>query len=285
MKTSSFATNLADLNLIVGGRENFTSSPQIENYATSDSMKQMHNHIYYEVFFVTDVPLIIYTDNERKVFLNEIVIVPPHFKHYAEGAINAFKPTFYRLTVSPNAKIMTSFNITNLFKTDDFTVIPLQEDLLPLLKRLSKINQAENNGKAKLDALLHLILLELSDLLTKTKSSNESDTDAGRYSYVDKIDSYVNQIEKALSIKELASIMYLSEKQVSRIIKAEYGCTFTKLVNDRKMIAAAALLKNSTYPISTIISLLGFETENYFYRVFKNYYNTTPLQFRKNSKK
>ena len=285
METNFYATNLEDLNIIVSGRENFTTSPSIEDNASSESMKQMHNHIFYEIFFVTDAPLIIHAENERKVFLNKIVIVPPHFKHYAEGTINTCKPTCYRMTITQNTKSVNANNIVNLFNDDDFTILPFPEDLMPLLKRLSTINQTETNGKIKINALLHLILLEIYDLLSKNKSANESDNDAGKYSYVDKIDIYVNKIDKVLSIKELARIMYLSEKQVTRIIKAEYGCTFTKLVNDKKMIAAAALLKNSTYPISTIISLLGFETENYFYRVFKNYYNTTPLQFRKSLNK
>lgn len=285
MKSSLYATNLEDLNLIVSGRGNFTSSPMIEENVTGESMKQMHNHIFYEVFFVTDVPLLIHTENEKKVFLNKIVVVPPRFKHYAESTINTFKPTCYRIAITPISKKTSHNNIINLFNADDFTVLPLPEDLMPLLKRLSATNQTENNSNAKVNALLRLIMLDLYDLLSKNKNSDEIDNYSGKYSYVDKIDAYVNEIDKVLKIKELASIMYLSEKQVARIIKAEYGCTFTKLVNDKKMIAAAALLKSSTYPISTIISLLGFETENYFYRVFKSYYNTTPLQFRKNSKR
>ena len=79
----------------------------------------------------------------------------------------------------------------------------------------------------------------------------------------------------------MAEHVYLSTKQISRIIKKEYGCTLSQLVTDKKLAAAKKLLKDTDMKIGEIALAVNLGAENYFYLLFKKKYNQTPLQYRK----
>ena len=99
--------------------------------------------------------------------------------------------------------------------------------------------------------------------------------------YVSLIEAYVqkNYAEK-INLSTLAGELYLSTKQVSRIIKKEYDCTFSELINRKRMSAACMLLKNTDMKISDIIKQLNYTSENYFYVLFKKYYGVSPRNYR-----
>ena len=99
--------------------------------------------------------------------------------------------------------------------------------------------------------------------------------------YVSLIETYLqkNYAEK-INLTTLAGELYLSTKQVSRIIKKEYNCTFSELINRKRMSAACMLLKNTDMKISDIIKQLNYTSENYFYVLFKKYYGVSPRKYR-----
>ena len=74
--------------------------------------------------------------------------------------------------------------------------------------------------------------------------------------------------------------MYLSQKQVSRIVKKQYGCTFPELMNQKRMSVAVMLLKNTHLSVSEIAVRVGINNENYFYKLFKERCGVTPLKYR-----
>ena len=142
-------------------------------------------------------------------------------------------------------------------------------------------------GKAKTEALLRLIFLAIGETLeihSEEKGENEQDS---RINYILEIDEFVsnNYAKGNVDMSMLAEKMHLSVRQVSRIIKREFNCSFTELMNQKRMDVASILLIKSELSISQIINELNFETENYFYRVFRKRYGTTPLKYRKLAQK
>ena len=88
---------------------------------------------------------------------------------------------------------------------------------------------------------------------------------------------YTEDIKLATIAKEL----FLSERQVARIIKKAYNCSLSTWIINKKLSVASDLLKNSNKSIAEIIEELNFKTESYFFMLFKQLYGCTPLTYRK----
>ncbi|MBQ8753032.1 MAG: AraC family transcriptional regulator [Clostridia bacterium] len=91
-----------------------------------------------------------------------------------------------------------------------------------------------------------------------------------------------NQVspDNDLSLKELASLLCLSERQTSRFLLNTFNKTFLELVNDAKITYAKLLLAQTTKSTEEIASYCGW-TSKYFYHRFKQETGTTPMKYRK----
>ena len=93
---------------------------------------------------------------------------------------------------------------------------------------------------------------------------------------------YINKnYRRRITVSELADRVHLSERQVARIIRQEYRCSFTELLNNRRLANAVSMLKNTNLSIAQIIERTFYCSPNYFYRVFRKKYGISPLQYRK----
>ena len=100
------------------------------------------------------------------------------------------------------------------------------------------------------------------------------------------IEVFINRnINKKITLKDVSKSIFLSEKQISRIIEREYGCTFSELLAEKRLAIAEVLLKTTDMKISDIASQTFHGTESYFYTVFKNKYGVSPLKYRNITKK
>ena len=129
--------------------------------------------------------------------------------------------------------------------------------------------------------------LILKIFINKTGNFNSNKTrKINRYpnikEYLDVIiKSYINNnIYVKLTLSDVAKHMYLSPKQVSRIIEKEYGCTFSNLITEKRLAVAAVMLKNTDLKISEIAAQTFYGTETYFYSLFKSKYGISPLKYR-----
>ena len=88
---------------------------------------------------------------------------------------------------------------------------------------------------------------------------------------------------KDFTIKDLAKHCCVSESTIYQLFRSRLGQTPIKYINSIKINLAIEHLENSNYSISTISSLVGFNSENHFRKVFREFTGSTPLKFRKQS--
>ena len=81
-------------------------------------------------------------------------------------------------------------------------------------------------------------------------------------------------------IKYYASQCNLSESRFSHIFKIQTGVTPQEYIMSLRINKAKTLLSETALPISTISDMLGFNTHNYFIRVFKKHTGLSPFKFR-----
>ena len=88
-----------------------------------------------------------------------------------------------------------------------------------------------------------------------------------------------------LTIEDLAKSVFLSSRQVRRIIKKQRGCTFSQLITQMKMKSACELLKTTDMKVTEIASRIGYDSLSGFYSAFKSYHKILPKEYRKLNKK
>jgi len=131
-----------------------------------------------------------------------------------------------------------------------------------------------NAGRLELDCFL----LNMLQMLTRSTAS----TEAGP------LPDWLNQalIEFAqpphlsAGVRGLAELADRSPEHVSRTIRRCFGHTATQYVNDLRLQYAARQLRMTSDPILQIAGDAGFENVGYFYRRFKQRFETTPRRFR-----
>ncbi len=275
------STVIEEMKIVLGGDDGFLLFPTANEITSAKQLQAIHTHVYYEFFFAVKKPITIVTENSSKSYESSVVIVPPNVKHFScidKGCDG------YRIMVMPSEikRVPKKTGLLDYVKTDEITAIPLSDEMKRFLLELNEIDFFNSYGRLKGQSILTLLFLEIGRVL-KSEGSRLDGNTFNRYHYIDKIDRFVgkNYALPKVTLADLASELYLSCRQTSRIIKKEYDSTFVELINERKMMASTALLKYTTLTIGEIISALGFETENYFFRKFKKKYGITPLKYRK----
>ena len=83
------------------------------------------------------------------------------------------------------------------------------------------------------------------------------------------------------SLNQLSDQFHVSSSYLSRIIKEEVNCTFSELINEKKLTKAREMLmSDENFKIMDIAEQCGFTSQHYFCRVFKNRFGITPQQAR-----
>ncbi len=82
------------------------------------------------------------------------------------------------------------------------------------------------------------------------------------------------------SLGELSQALHYDVAWLSREIKRETGCTYTELLQDKRLSQAAFLLESTDLSVADISSKAGYENESYFHRIFAKKFGTTPRLYR-----
>lgn len=93
----------------------------------------------------------------------------------------------------------------------------------------------------------------------------------------------LDEIEKnhsSVSLDSIAKKMGYNKNYLSNRIKNLTGKTFTKLLNGEKIKHSAFFLKNTDLNIEQIMFEVGYQNKTYFYKLFKEKFGCTPMQYR-----
>ncbi len=245
------------------------------------NLKAVHQHSTYEIFFVANGCLSIVTENETLNCEHSVVIIPPLVNHYTVA--QELEGNCMYFTVERVAKKQGElYDGIKAQISEKVTVIPLTDDEKFYVNHIA----AAIGGEMSRDSTQPLVSLLFSEIFLRISPQNaqKSISQSKRGKYINTIDIYLAEHYcENITLSDLASELYLCEKQISRIIKNGYGCSLSELVNRRRLAAACMLLKYTTMPVGEIAANVGYEYENYFFTVFKKMYGMTPMEFRESN--
>lgn len=238
-----------------------------------NKIKNVHRHSEHEVFFVPGGEIKIAFEDSSMSFSNSAVIVPAGVGHYTILNSDDCFVAYLRIDRDESGEFSGQISDKPVsYELDDGDCF-----------YLSRLAQAE---RAYPEDCQHLISLLFSRLIREIVPSDFSqkcdETPSNKYAFM--LDRFIDEHYcERITLADLASELYLCERQVSRIIKREYNCSFSDFVNIKRLSVAAMLLKHTKMNISDIARSVGYENYNYFYRVFKKKYCVTPAIYRENS--
>lgn len=94
--------------------------------------------------------------------------------------------------------------------------------------------------------------------------------------------SYINENFKDGSLTDLAGQLNYDLHWLSKEIKNQTGKNFTTLLQEKRMLQASYLLKQTQISIADIIVMVGYENSSFFFRKFKQTYGLSPKKYREN---
>ena len=138
------------------------------------------------------------------------------------------------------------------------------------------IQQNELLIKADLLRIWHyLSLYPETEFVSRTGDEN-------KISLTKSILNFIQQhYREALSLKQMADFLHMSEGQFCRFFKSQVNVTAIEYLNHCRIGAACDLLESSQLTVSSIAIECGYNNISYFNRIFRKYMHCTPKEYRK----
>lgn len=139
-------------------------------------------------------------------------------------------------------------------------------------------NKMSLHSSVETQGILYQLMAKFLELI-RMKSNN---TDIR----INKSLLYIHEnIDKDISIDQLADIACITEDHFIRLFKKEMNYTPTKYINLKKMEKAQLFLLTTNLPVRSIAFDLSIDNISYFNRIFKQHTGKTPTQYREEYKR
>lgn len=85
---------------------------------------------------------------------------------------------------------------------------------------------------------------------------------------------------RTASLSGVAAAHHVSLSYLSTEIKRATGSTFKQLLCQKRLDAAARMLRETRLPVQEICAAVGYDNTSYFHRLFRTQYGITPKEYR-----
>ena len=83
-----------------------------------------------------------------------------------------------------------------------------------------------------------------------------------------------------ITLRELASKLFVSDSYLSKLFRQELGTSFTDYLNKSRVEHSIDLMQSTELSLLEISGMVGFEDQSYFTKVFKRITGETPRQYK-----
>lgn len=248
----------------------------------------LHHHDFYELYFFISGGVSYDVDGRSYLLCSgDILLISPnelHQPHFEEVVdyerIVLWLSKKYLEELSTSEVVLTKcFQLMKNANKNLLRLVPkFSEEIRELLKRINKINIEKSYGYEMLsESLLKQLLIELvlhiennpNGLIMYYTTSNLI------YSIIKYIDK---NLEKELSLDNLAEKHYISKFYLSHEFKKNMGTTLYRYITQKRLILAKELILQNK-PIKEVYLSCGYNDLSSFFRMFKKEYGITPKEY------
>lgn len=216
-----------------------------------------------------------FNNKKFSLFKNELIIIPNNTPHlYYSDNLDPWDILWVHFKGYYTDYYFKNYKFDNTIECtlDDFRFVKIL---------FSEIFEALEGGLTENNLVLSSQIL--SHILSIITLRNKFDTKAtnNKSIYIDQAIVFMkNNINRPLSLDDIANNVGLSRSHISLIFKDETGYSPVDFFTHLKIQKSCTMLKYSDMPIKEISATLGFNDQYYFSRVFKKIIGCSPLQYR-----
>lgn len=262
-----------------------TVSENEETFSVSD----IHNHVSAELFAVLKGKIEIITEGGN-LLLNQgdLAIVPPWFPHCMICTESGSRVAEFGFICEKRIKGKTNDLYNKLLRYVAGDRVSVYRQVPDLCHNAAEILSENINCSEVLTALRTVeLLLSISDrshevdIIQNTPKKDKYDIDIMMY-----LDNKIARFNtEDMSSAKIANELYISSRQLDRIIRKRYGKTLHKLITEKRVRKAERLLTTTDITAENVGREAGFTSTPGFYREFVRYYGVTPAKYRNQVRK
>jgi len=237
----------------------------------------LHTHQWYEIFYVMEGDMIFHFEDDMfNISEGEVIIVEPDVLHYVSRVQKDAK--YFALNFFVDTSQNKDSDIHRFFDFSKYVVVEADEESSSVAKM---IKTAMEKRKGRLAGIyLFALLTKLADLYgNKIENIKTIGTDSNMsriYAVESLIGKYFNT---NITIDAVAAQLHISKRQLLRIIKKHYGCTYKERIIKLRMEEAKRLLQNGEY-VDEVASKCGYDSVSAFYSAFKKSVGVLPGKYK-----
>lgn len=263
----------------------------VEPTARGVGYPSMHTHVSTELFLCQSGEITVKLPSGALVLrAGDAALIPPGIRHYRSAAS---KDAVAR-SISFLCHKRTGNVGTDLYKILSPFVISRQVSVYRGHPELYGTVDGiiKESARDKLLPVMHMIELlmrmsgmphECHEPLSQDSPTADGGNDLQRMM---KLDQLINVFfAHDLSLAEAARHLYISTRQLDRIVRARYGKTLRRVIADKRISAACEMLTETDMTVDKICAAVGFKSKPCFYREFSRLCGKTPAEYRNENTK
>lgn len=248
-----------------------------------------HWHSSIEVIMPVENYYDVILENKRhRVNPGEIFFIPPRALHELDAPPNGVRFVFL-FNINVMAQLKGFAGIQTMLSqpmhiTKDTHPLVYNEVYQSLLDMCKEYISGNPYSELSIFSLLIRTLISLYENHIQTTDLFQNVNVNKHQEYVAKFGNLLEYIDthytEDLTLEDMADIIGFSKYHFSRLFKQYTNFTFCDYLKHRRIQAAEILLEQPEYSITEVALQAGFPSISTFNRIFKEYKNCTPTEFR-----
>ena len=243
-----------------------------------DDVSTYHFHTDHELHYIKSGQYLFQIGSRKyQCGQNTLVILPPNTYHIIRTLGSGTKICFQYRVMEGRDDSPFLFDSCEHFFPYTMSEADILIDILN-----SFLKNRDPFHLLKLKSIFTIMVLNIHEKITQLHQAEKLSNYTVSTDQITSILSFIyeNFIRKIL-LREVADHVFLSERQVTRIIKAETGKTFINFLSQYRIEYAKKLIAETDLSFRTISASVGFLTYNHFWKMFQNFEKISPSDYKK----
>ncbi len=275
------------------------SDNSISRIRYTDDVGDWHCHAYVELGYVFEGTYRFETSQDiLEVPEKEFILIDPMLKHrdiFQDTSYTAvflcmsevlFDSVFLRQIESKENRNLAGFINNALFqpgKRKGYLRLKTSRNLAQIENLLARMTEETANKESGYDYLLKGYALRLISALSSEVYQSLTSEEKHLYKkrLYRQVMEYMTEHMDDVTVETLSQTFHFQKDYFNRLLQQMSGRSFTDVLKGLRLQRAANLLKTTDLTVMDIASIVGYQNESYFYRVFAECYHKTPTSYRK----
>lgn len=252
-----------------------------------------HKHTFFELLYVYDGNCQQKLE-EKDCMLSagDLCIIPPGIRHSITVNDNSIvinvlilKKTLHHIfhTFLSTPNILSAFFLNNIYdmEKNDYIIFHAGNDYEIRQSFLYMLLESINQDKCYYQVISNTLTIVFSLLIRNHEQTAEIPVLNHLSEMQFKLLNYIQTNNSAITLNDVARHFHYTPEYTSKLIKQSTGMTFSDIVQRVRLKKAIDYLENTNLSIAAICGEIGYESPEYFIRLFKKHMKLSPSAYRK----